>query len=50
MDQTILVHVKLWMYSWFWNNLLDFLWSLPADDYGDSQTYNKFLVRAMALT
>ena len=30
MDQTILVHVKLWMYSWFWNNLLDFLWSLPA--------------------
>ena len=30
MDQTILVHVKLWMYSWFWNDLLDFLWSLPA--------------------
>lgn len=30
MDQTILVHVKLWVYSWFWNDLLDFLWSLPA--------------------
>ncbi len=30
MDQTFLVYIKLWMYSWFWNGFLDLVWSLPA--------------------
>jgi hypothetical protein len=30
MDQTFLVHIKNWIYTWFWNSFLDFVWSLPA--------------------
>ena len=30
MDLTFLVYIKAWMYSWFWNDLLNFLWALPA--------------------
>ena len=30
MNLTFLVYVKAWMYSWFWNDLLNFLWALPA--------------------
>ena len=29
-DLTFLKHIKTWLYSWFWNDLLDLLWSLPA--------------------
>ena len=30
MNLTFLVYLKAWMYSWFWNDLLNFLWALPA--------------------
>ena len=30
MDLTFMRIVKAWMYSWFWNSFLDFVWSLPA--------------------
>ena len=30
MDLTFLRIVKAWMYSWFWNDFLDFVWGLPA--------------------
>jgi len=30
MDLTFLRIVKAWMYSWFWNGFLDFVWGLPA--------------------
>ena len=30
MNLTFLVYIKAWMYSWFWNDLLNFLWALPA--------------------
>ena len=30
MNLTFLVYIKAWMYSWFWNDLLNFLWAFPA--------------------
>ena len=30
MDLTFLKTLKIWMYSWFWNSFLDFIWALPA--------------------
>ena len=30
MNLTFLVHIKVWMYSWFWNDFLNFIWALPA--------------------
>ena len=30
MNLTFLVHIKIWMYSWFWNDFLNFIWALPA--------------------
>ena len=30
MELTFLKFVKTWMYSWFWNSYLDFIWGLPA--------------------
>ena len=30
MDLTILKYLKPWIYSWLWNDFLDFIWSLPA--------------------
>tara|TARA_B100001173_G_C15825351_1_gene478012 strand:+ start:90 stop:323 length:234 start_codon:yes stop_codon:yes gene_type:complete len=29
-DLTFLKPIKTWFYTWFWNDLLDLLWSLPA--------------------
>ena len=30
LELTFLKPIKVWMYSWFWNNFLNFVWSLPA--------------------
>ena len=30
MDLTFLRHIKIWMYSWFWNDFLNFMLALPA--------------------
>ena len=30
MDLTFLKYLKAWIYSWLWNDFLDFIWSLPA--------------------
>jgi len=30
MNLTFLIHIKIWMYSWFWNDFLNFIWALPA--------------------
>ncbi len=30
MDLTFLKPIKIWFYSWFWNDFLNLLWSLPA--------------------
>ena len=30
MDLTFLKPIKAWFYSWFWNDFLDLIWSLPA--------------------
>ena len=30
MSLTFLIHIKVWMYSWFWNDFLNFIWALPA--------------------
>jgi len=30
MELTFLKFVKTWMYSWFWDSYLDFIWGLPA--------------------
>ena len=30
MSLTFLIHIKVWMYSWFWNDFLNFMLALPA--------------------
>ena len=30
LELTFLKPIKVWMYSWFWNSFLNFVWSLPA--------------------
>ena len=30
MDLTFLKYLKVWIYSWLWNDFLDVIWSLPA--------------------
>ena len=30
LDLTFLKPIKTWIYSWFWNDFLDLVWSLPA--------------------
>jgi len=30
LDKTFLIYIKVWIYSWFWKDLLDFIWGLPA--------------------
>ena len=30
MDLTFLIYFKTWIYTWFWNDFLNFIYSLPA--------------------